>query len=102
MVEYKSSYNDLLDNESDMILLDNDIKYESDITFWNDEEKKLELRLFFLDNPKAKIIYNKLMTPMTFMEKLNVWFKNLIKTKKTKKTYENWEIVSDELEITEE
>lgn len=99
MVEYKSSYNDLLDNESDMILLDNDIKYESDITFWNDEEKKLELRLFFLDNPKAKIIYNKLMTPMTFMEKLNVWFKNLIKTKKT---YENWEIVSDELEITEE
>lgn len=83
-------------------LLDDDVRYESEITFWNDEEKNLELRLFFLNHPKAKIIYNKLMTPMTFMEKINVWFKNIINTKKTKKTYENWEIVNDELEITEE
>ena len=50
--------------------LDENIKFENEMVFIEEEHISLNLRLYFLEHPKSKVIYKKLVKPMTFMEKV--------------------------------
>ena len=86
--------------------LDENIKFENEMVFIEEEYISLNLRLYFLEHPKSKGIYKKLVKPMTFMEKVNLWFRELIKPKfnNTKWVVLNNKLEEEpyrELEITE-